>query len=140
MVGETSYYYPCAIYCRRRCKAGDFGHVVYGEAEYPHDISHGLYDVSKWRWGKDWKRFAGKPPLYYPTHSVSMIVSVTGAHVTHVSAMGFVDRHPDGLYGRADAVWQNEFSNEVMLCRMSDGSIARFNECFGASVTPEPWA
>ena len=128
MVGETSYYYPCAIYCRRRCKAGDFGHVVYGEAEYHHDISHGLYDVSKWRWGKDWKRFAGKPPLYYPTHSVSMIVSVTGAHVTHVSAMGFVDRHPDGLYGRADAIWQNEFSNEVMMCRMSDGSIARFNE------------
>src|SRR6185436_9036774 len=49
MVGETSYYYPTAIYCRERFKAGDFGHVVYGEGEYYHDWDHGLYDVAKWR-------------------------------------------------------------------------------------------
>ena len=33
MVGETSYYYPCAIYCRQRFHEGAFGHVVYAEGE-----------------------------------------------------------------------------------------------------------
>ena len=128
MVGETSYYYPCAIYCRERYRNGDFGHIVYGEAEYCHDYVHGMYAVAQWRHGKDWEKHFGMPPLYYPTHSTSMIVSVTGARVTHVSAMGFVDRHEDNLYAREDNVWKNPFSNETMLCRMSDGSTARINE------------
>jgi len=66
--------------------------------------------------------------MFYPTHSVSMIVSVTGAHATHVSGTGFTDRHEDGLYTREDNVWRNPFSNETALCRMSDGSTARINE------------
>ena len=128
MIGETSYYYPCTIYCRDRFGRGDFGHVVYAEAEYYHDFSHGLYDVMKWRHGAEWERYAGAPPMFYPTHSVSMVVSVTGAHATHVSGMGFVDRHPDGLFRQEANVWRNAFSDQSALCRMSDGSIARFNE------------
>ncbi len=128
MLGETSYYYPCTIYCRDRHARGDFGHVVYGEAEYYHDYSHGLYAVMKWRCGAAWEQQYGTPPLFYPTHSTSMIVSVTGAHATHVCGMGVVDRHPDGLYTRPDNVWRNPFSNETMLCRMSDGSVARISE------------
>lgn len=128
MIGETSYYYPCAIYCRNRYAAGDFGHVVYGEGEYYHDYVHGMYDVAKWRHGAEWEKYYGMPPMFYPTHSTSLIVSVTGAHATHVSGMGFVDRHPDNLYARPDNVWRNPFSNETMLCRMSDGSMARISE------------
>ena len=128
MLGETSYYYPCVIYCRKRFESGDFGHIVYAEAEYYHDYSHGLYEVAKWRHGTDWKKYYGKPPMFYPTHSVSMVVSVTGAYVTKVCGMGFVDQHRDHLYTREDNVWKNPFSNETMLCRMSDGSTVRFNE------------
>ncbi|OGV63797.1 MAG: hypothetical protein A3K19_04945 [Lentisphaerae bacterium RIFOXYB12_FULL_65_16] len=128
MVGETSYYYPCALYCRERFRKGDFGHVVYGEGEYLHDFDHGLYDVYKWRGGERWREIAGAPPMHYPTHSVSMIVSVTGAHATHVSCMGFVDRHEDGLFRKDVNRWHNEFSNETALMRMSDGSVARVNE------------
>ena len=128
MIGETSYYYPCAIYCRDRYHKGDFGHIVYAEGEYYHDFDHGLYDVYKWRHGEGWERYAGIPPLYYPTHSTSMIVSVTGAHATHVCGLGYVDRHQDQLYGEGNNHWGNPFSNEVVLCRMSDGSIARINE------------
>jgi len=128
MVGETSYYYPCTIYCRERHRQGDFGRVVYSEAEYIHDFDHGLYDVYKWRHGEEWRRYAGLPPMFYPTHSVSMVVSVTGAHATHVAALGFVDEHEDGLFDPEMNVWRNAFSNQTALCRMSDGSIARFNE------------
>lgn len=128
MIGETSYYYPCALYCRERFRQGDFGQVVYGEAEYYHDYVHGMYEVAKWRHGDQWEQYFGMPPMFYPTHSTSMIVSVTGAHATHVCGMGFVDRHPDNLYAREDNVWKNPFSNETMLCRMSDGGMARISE------------
>jgi predicted dehydrogenase len=128
MIGETSYYYPAAIYCRERYRKGDFGHVVYAEGEYYHDMDHGLYDVAKWRFGDDWKKYAGKPPMLYPTHSTSLIVSVTNAHVTHVACLGYVDRHEDGLYREGVNAWNNTFSNQTALCRMSDGSMARLNE------------
>lgn len=128
MIGETSYYYPCTIYCRDRFRKGDFGHIVFSEAEYHHDYTHGGYDVMKWRFGREWKKYFGMPPLFYPTHSVSMVVSVTGAHATHLSGMGFTDRHEDNLYGQPDNVWNNPYSNETILCKMSDGSTARFNE------------
>ena len=128
MIGETSYYYPCAIYCRERFQHADFGRIVYGEGEYYHDWDHGLYDVAKWRGGKDWMKTAGSPPMYYPTHSVSMIVSVTGAHATHVSGFGFVDEHEDGVYDPDVNMWRNSFSNESALFKMSDGSTMRINE------------
>ena len=128
MVGETSYYYPCAIYCRDRFRKGDFGHIVYGEGEYHHEYSHGLIDVLKFRHGEEWEKYANWPPFFYPTHSTSLIVSVTGAHVTQVTGMGYEDRHEDGLFHRPDSVYVNHFSNETMLCRMSDGSMARINE------------
>ena len=128
MLGETSYYYPCTIYCRERYLAGDFGDIVYGEAEYYHDWDHGLYDVMKSRCGEKWLEMAGNPPMYYPTHSTSMISSVTGAYMTHVSCLGFVDAHEDGVYQYEGSIYANPYSNESALFRMSDGSMCRINE------------
>jgi predicted dehydrogenase len=128
MTGETSYYYPAAIYCREQFARGAFGDVVYGEGEYYHDWDHGLYAVNQTRGGERWRDHAGAPPMYYPTHSLSMIVSVTGAHATHVSCQGFVDRAADGVYGQRANVYRNVFSNQSALFRMSDGSMARTNE------------
>jgi len=128
MMGETSYYYPSAVFCRGQFAKGAFGHVVYVAGEYLHDFDHGLYDVAKARAGARWREFAGIPPMYYPTHSIAMAVGVTGAYPTHVSCQGYVDRHEDGLF-RADVNrWHNTFSNETALFRMSDGSSFRVNE------------
>jgi predicted dehydrogenase len=128
MIGETSYYYPGVIYCRQQYAEGKFGHIVYAEAEYYHDWDHGLYDVMKWRAGEKWRQLGGSPPMYYPTHSTSQIVSITGARMTHVSCQGYVDRHEDGIYDPEVNQWKNRFSNESALFRMSDGSICRINE------------
>jgi predicted dehydrogenase len=129
MTGETSYYYPAALYCRERFRRGDFGRVVYGEGEYYHDWDHGLYAVNRTRGGDRWREQAGAPPMYYPTHSVSMVVSVTGAHATHVVCHGVVDhRTDDGVYGPQANVYGNVFSNQTALLTMSDGSAARINE------------
>ena len=128
MIGETSYYYPAAIYCRKRFADGDFGRIVYSEGEYYHDMDHGLYDVLKWRGGERWREIAGGPPMYYPTHSTGQVVGVIDAYATHVSCFGFVDNHPDGLYRAEVNMWHNTFSNETALFHMSDGSAMRINE------------
>lgn len=128
MLGETSYYYPGVIYCRQRFRAGDFGRPVYGEAEYIHDFDHGLYDVMKSRGGDAWKQTAGGPPMHYPTHSTSQILSVTGSYMTHASCQGFVDEHEDGLFGHGANRWNNPFSNQMALFRLADGSACRINE------------
>ncbi len=128
MLGETSYYYPSAIFCRELWRRGIFGRFVYGEGEYMHDMSHGFYQAYQHSGGPDWKRTAGVPPMLYPTHTVSMIVSVTGAHLTRVSCLGQVDRSGDGVFGPGLNPWNNEFSNESALFRTSDGGMARINE------------
>lgn len=38
MMGETCYYYPCAMFCREKYKSGEMGKFVYGESQYYHDI------------------------------------------------------------------------------------------------------
>jgi predicted dehydrogenase len=128
MLGETSYYYPSAIFCREMWRQGKFGRFVYGEGEYMHDMSHGFYQAYQHSGGPEWKRSAGFPPMLYPTHSVSMILSVTGARLTKVSCLGQVDASGDGVFGRGLNPWDNEFSNESALFRTSDGGTARVNE------------
>jgi len=128
MTGETSYYYPSNIYCRERFAKGDFGSFVYGEAQYIHDMAHGFYDAYKYSGGEQWQRVAGLPPMFYPTHSVSMILSVTGARATNVSCLGYVDQSGDGVFGVGNNLWDNPFSNQTALVRTSDGGVCRFNE------------
>lgn len=128
MTGETSYYYPNTLYCRQRWQEGAFGRFVYGEAAYYHDLSHGFYEAFQRTGGEQWRQVAGFPPMYYPTHSVSMIVSVTGARCTHVSCLGYRDQHEDGVFRKGANLWDNEFSNQTGLMRTSDGGMCRINE------------
>jgi predicted dehydrogenase len=128
MLGETSYYYPSTILCRELWRQGKFGRFVYGEGEYMHDMGHGFYQAYQYSGGPDWKRVAGVPPMFYPTHTVSMITSVTRARLTRVSCLGQKDQHEDGIFRHGANEWDNEFSNETALFRTSDGGSARLNE------------
>ncbi len=139
MVGETSYYYPVSIFCRDRFAAGDFGHFVYGEAEYIHDMDVGFYDAYRYSGGDEWKRTASFPPMLYPTHSVSMILGTTGARMTDVACFGYADREQDGVFEQNISLWGNAFSNQCALFRTSDGGMARINELrrVGYHASPE---
>ena len=128
MNGETSYYYPAVLYCRERFRRGDFGRYVYGEACYTHDMSHGFYAAYQHSGGDEWKRTASFPPMLYPTHATSMIISVTGQRFTHVSCLGQVDQEHDGVFDRDVSLWGNDFSNEVALFRTAGGGMARTME------------
>ena len=127
MMGETCYYYPCAIFCREKYQSGDMGKFVYGESQYYHDICE-MYGDFKRSGGEKWRRVAGIPPMFYPTHSISMIFSAIDDYAVSVSCMGYKDNHEDNIYGEGKNDWDNPFSNETALFKMSGGSVVRVNE------------
>ena len=137
MTGETCYYFPCAIYCREIYRAGRLGRFVYGEAQYYHDMKT-FYGAFARSGGDSWKRVAGIPPMYYSTHSVSMIVSVLGEYAKKVSCVGFRDDGDDEVFGVGKNNWDNPFSNQTALLTMSGGGIARVNEFRRVGVAHKP--
>ena len=125
-VQETSVYYPGVAYARERYRKGDFGYITYAEARYFHDWSHGMEEVHRRRYGPGWEQHAGEPPMQYITHSTSCIMSVTGAHATEVSCLGY-SMPGDEIYDSRKP-HGNSQSNQVAMLKMSDGSIARIAE------------
>jgi len=142
MLGETTYYRPQTMYCRRRAAAGggapggDFGAFVYAEGEYFHDVDSGcnLREVRQKRLaskaGAEWLAVEAKyrargvknGPMHYPTHSTSGPISVMGAHAVKVCAWGYTNRDGDDYF--ADTA----FSNETALYQMSNGATMRICE------------
>ena len=89
MMAETSYYRPEIITCREWARRGDFGTIFYSEAEYHHEgLIPLMFDE---RGFPTWRH--GLPPMHYPTHSVGMVVPVTGERLTEVQAIGWGDGH-----------------------------------------------
>ena len=127
MMGETCYYYPSAIFCREKYKEGAFGKFVYAEAQYYHDIRE-MYPDFKRSGGENWRRVAGIPPMFYPTHSISMVFPAINEHAIQVSCMGLRDDYPDDIYGEEKNDFINPFSNETAIFRMSGGGVVRINE------------
>lgn len=126
-MGETGIYRPASVYCRQKFKEGGFGDMVYAEAQYNHDMSR-LYHIFKNTEGEKWKLMAGLPPLLYPTHSTSMVLSACGAHAVKVSAFGFVERQDTDIFGKGMNYWDNPFSNTAMLLQLSNGAVIRISE------------
>lgn len=128
-MGETGVYRAPAMYCRREFKKGTFGKFVYGEAHYNHDIKH-MYEPFKSSGGENWKKFAGVPPFFYPTHSTSMILStMPGVYAKKVVAMGYKGSPHTDIFGtNGQNYYNNPYSNETMLIELSNGGIARISE------------
>jgi predicted dehydrogenase len=147
MLGETTFYHPQAMYCRRRAAAGDFGAFTYAEGEYFHgynDPGCDLREVLRLRLaskaGQEWarthheryvKRGILDAPMHYPTHSTSGPISVMKAHALKVSAWGQKPVSKDPYF---DIV---VFGNETALFQMSNGATMRICEHRECSVGRE---
>jgi predicted dehydrogenase len=130
MMGETTYFRPETVMCRKR--AAEFGNFVFIESEYLHDTwlpSCNLIEVQMARTGLSEAEVlaaGGDVPMHYPTHSTSAPISIMGAHCVEVSAFGYA--LPGDAYFRADSVTGNVFSHEVALFKMSNSAIAQVTE------------
>lgn len=134
MYGETTYYRPETMYCRRKAAEGAFGHFVYAEGEYFHDMDHGLREVYEQRLAspsgrehaKELKRRYGRvpapPAMHYPTHSTAGPVSVMSAYATKVTCWG----QPSRVH--RDYFVPEEPANETALFLMSNGATCRISE------------
>lgn len=134
MLGETTFYRPQSMYCRRQAAEGAFGQFVFSEGEYFHDIDHGLREVSRRRLsgkaGREWaeksKKYAERGvvsgSMHYPTHSVAGPMCVMKAHAKKVCAWGWEPQEDDSESS------SSKFSNETALFQMSNGSNMRICE------------
>jgi predicted dehydrogenase len=135
-MAETSYYYPAVVFSRRKFASGELGSFVYGEGEYLHDMSHGFTDAYAANGGDEWKATASFPPMLYSTHSVSTILSVTGAHATSVTCLGMKDTANDGIFDSKVSKWGNDQSNQIAIFRTSDGGVLRIAELRRVGTAP----
>lgn len=127
-MGETGIYRPAAIFCRQKYASGEMGDLVYAEAQYHHDMK-GLYHIFERTEKESWKKVAGIPPFFYPTHSTSMVLSATKARALKVAAFGYEDKVDPDIFGKEEQnYWNNPFSNSSMLLKMSDNSVVRISE------------
>jgi len=135
-MAETSFYYPAVVFSRKKFTEGQMGKFVYGEGEYLHDMSHGFSDAYAANGGDDWKSTASFPPMLYSTHSVSTILSVTGAQATTVTCIGLKDTAGDGIFDSNVSMWQNNQSNQIALFETSDGGVMRIAELRRVGTAP----
>lgn len=149
MLGETSYYRPDMMFCRRKAREGAFGDFVYLESEYFHDVDHpttSLREVQHNRTssssGQEWlaieKQYRDNGildgPMHYPTHSCAYPVSIMNAHALRVTAYGYRNKTGDSFFAGS------AFSNETALFEMSNGATARVieaRECGGSLAVDE---
>ena len=135
-MAETSFYYPAVVFSRKKFTEGLMGKFVYGEGEYLHDMSHGFSDAYAANGGDDWKSTASFPPMLYSTHSVSTILSVTGAQATSVTCIGLKDTAGDGIFDSNVSMWKNDQSNQIALFETSDGGVMRIAELRRVGTAP----
>ena len=135
-MAETSFYYPAVVFSRKKFAQGEIGKFVYGEGEYLHDMSHGFSDAYAANGGDDWKSTASFPPMLYSTHSVSTILSVTGAQATSVTCIGLKDTAGDGIFDSNVSMWKNDQSNQIALFETSDGGVMRIAELRRVGTAP----
>lgn len=135
-MAETSYYYPAVIFARQKFESGQLGKFVYGEGEYLHDMSHGFSEAYAANGGDGWKATASFPPMLYSTHSVSAVLSVTGAAATSVTCIGLADTANDGIFDPNVSLWKNSHSNQIALFETSDGGVLRIAELRRVGTAP----
>lgn len=123
MMGETCYYFPCALFAREIYQQGRFGEFSYGASQYYHhinDISYGERPAER-----------GMPPLFYSTHSTSMLLSAVNSYATKVTCFGCKDRSGDPAFTKGGNVWGNEHINQYVMMQLANGGTARITEARG---------
>ena len=125
MMAETSYYQQPTISARKFYQEGKFGKLFYVESEYMHPGIEALYFEN----GKPtWRH--GAPPMLYPTHCTSHLISVSGERLTEVNCLGWGDDDP----AHRNNAYHNPFWNEIGLFKTNRGNSMRIANCRKGAV------
>ena len=132
MLGETTWYRPQTMFCRRKFLEGAFGKPVYAAAEYAHDVDSFSCSLRQVRISRStgaigaqaaafYEKYRARGlkdhPMSYPTHSVSGPLRVMGTRAVKVSAYGVSNQ-----FGAADDYFANtDFASIVALFRLANG-------------------
>ncbi len=112
MMAETSAYRQNTISVRKFYKEGLFGNIFSAAAEYNHPgLETYFFENGKPTWRH------GLPPLLYPTHCTSFLISVTGERLTNVSGFGW----GDNSQLLKNNPYNNPFWNETAFFKTSRG-------------------
>ncbi len=137
MLGETTWFHPQSMFCRRKAREGAFGDFLYAEGEYFHPHDWPVADLRKVKKareastaGQEWlaiqagydARGIKASPMAYPTHSVSGPMTVMRAHAVKATAFGWKTRSGDPYFD------DHEHTNVTALYRMSNGAHMRICE------------
>ena len=126
MMHESSYYRQPCIAAREAYQRGEFGKLCFSEVEYYHSgIGARHNSLSRWQGLESW-RF-GFPPMLYPTHSLGLIVGVTGERIVKLSCIG--QRIGEDFPTADENRYKNPFDNEIALGVTNLGNICRFAVC-----------
>lgn len=113
MMAETTYYRQDTISVRKFYRKGKFGDIISAKGEYSHPglvrLMFNPNGTPTWR--------QGIPPMEYPTHCTSFLISVTGERLTGVSCMGWGDDSPLLRNNR----YENPFWNEKAFFETDKG-------------------
>lgn len=121
MLAENYPFFACNMEMKRRYDTGNFGRAVYCEGEYNHPVS--AHDKNMLSPGRlHWRNWL--PRCYYLTHSLAPLMYITGNRLRAVNCKQVFA--PDTLAGTACRVGDLA---AIMLCEMSDGSLARVTGC-----------
>ena len=113
MMAETSVYRQNTISVKKFYKEGAFGEIFSSAAEYNHPgLDQYFYADGKPTWRH------GLPPMLYPTHCTSFLISVTGERLTSVSCMGWGDDSPS----LKNNSYKNPFFNETAFFKTNKGN------------------
>lgn len=127
MMAETSYYRQNTISVRKFYRNGDFGTLFSSAAEYNHPgLETYFFENGKPTWRH------GFPPMQYPTHCTSFLISVTGERLTNVSCMGWGDDSPL-LKNNA---YKNPFWNETAFFKTNTGKPFRVEVNWKGALRP----
>lgn len=116
MMAETSCWQQPTISVRKFHQEGAFGRLYFTESEYHHP---GLEELYFEKGKRTWRH--GMPPMHYPTHCTSHLISVTGERLTEVACHGWGDDHPIVK----DNVYRNPFWNETAFFKTNRGNSMR---------------
>ncbi len=134
MMHESSWYRQPCIAAREAFQQGDFGKLCFSEVEYYHPgIGSRHNSLSRWQGLKSWRY--GYPPMLYPTHSLGLLVGVTGERIVKVSCIG--QRIGDDFPDAEDNQYHNPFDNEIALGVTDQGNICRFAVCWQIAAEGE---